>query len=330
MTQIVDSESSGNDHKNLIIPTDQIPPAAWQAIYYHLSKKVEINRKLHTGAFEIDKNKIVDLVQRLQQSIVAYGPDAQKVEFTVDFRNDSTQKLSGLEKFLVTDLSHKGSATKRVAIDFDFILAPHTEVQAANNPAQKFKVFIILDQDFFADPDPEQPGFFPDGVAGKNILSIVEYSDYSISRSLQSVVDEWVSTLEKREVPPILKALPRVIRWFNGSIPAFAASLVAIPFIRYADPADVGELANLIFIAAMLMFFSFASIKTFVGWSLGVIAKVQPTTFLLVTTGDHGRKTSIEKANLKRSAIFAFSFVTVVVSFLVGTLSNLFAEFLTS
>ena len=236
MTEIFSGNERDNEHKNLVIPTANIPPAAWQAIYYHLSKKTEVNRKLHNGAFEIDKNSIIDLIYRLKQSITGYGPQAEKVEFSITFRKDSSEQLSSLERFATSDFSHKSSPTKSLAIDFDFIVCPATELSIDQNPPQKFKVFILLDQDFFSDPDSEQASFFPDGIAGKNIMSVVEYSDYAISRALRATVDEWVSTLPRRDTPAILKSLPKLIRWFRGSLPSFASALAVIPFLRFADP----------------------------------------------------------------------------------------------
>ncbi|WP_144039861.1 hypothetical protein [Novosphingobium sp. TH158] len=326
MTDIVIDPSEGG--KNLVIPTDKIPPAAWQAIYYHLSKKTETRKKLHSGAFTIDKDKIIDLIYRLKQSIVAYGPQAEKVEFTVAFRNDTSEQLSSLEKFIATDVSHKGAQTKSVAIDFDFIVCPANELQGGMMPPQKFKVFMLLDQDFFSDPDPEQAGFFNDGVAGKNVLSVIEYSEYSVSRALQGAVDEWVATLPRRDVPFVLKKLPTSIRAFNGAIPIFAAVLAIVPFMRFSNPLSFSQGALLLLQAMSAALFVFGFMKIFIKWALNTIAKIQPTTYLLISSGDQERRTRIEKEIKRRSARFAFVFGVVIVGFLVGTLSSLFASYI--
>lgn len=316
----------GDSKKNLVIPTDSIPPAAWQAIYYHLSKKVEVSRQLHTGAFEITKDDIVDLVQRIEQAAVGYGPQAEKVEFEIDFRDDGSYKLSSLEKYLATDFGHKRCCTKRVAIDFDFILSPSTELSIDESPAQKFKVFMIIDQDFFSDDDPEQAGFFTDGVAGKNVLAIVEYSDYAVSRSLHGAIDDWVASLPKRQVPAILRFLPKVLKGFYGAIPALGSAAVAIPFIRFSNPVNTSDVVSTVLIAICAMTFGFGLLRAFVPWSLDTIAKLQPTTYLLLTAGDSERKRKISGENRRRAAIFYFIFSSVIMAFLMGTLSSLFAS----
>lgn len=134
--------TEGGDEKYLLLPSDRIPPSAWQAIYYHLSKKVETRRKLYPGAFEIAKDDLIDIVNRLNQAITGYGPRATKVEFEIDFRHDTSEKLTSLEKFIALDFAHKRSCAKRISVDLDFILSPATELTSDDkNPPQKFKVF---------------------------------------------------------------------------------------------------------------------------------------------------------------------------------------------
>lgn len=316
----------GDGKRNLVIPTDSIPPAAWQAIYYHLSKKVETSRQLYTGAFEIKKEDIVDLIHRIEQAAIGYGPQAEKLEFEIDFRDDGSQRLTSLEKYLAIDFSHKRCCTKRVAIDYDFILSPSTELSIDQNPAQKFKVFIIIDQDFFSGDDPEQAGFFNDGIAGKNILTLIEYSDYAVSRSLHAAIEDWVSALPKRKVPFILRVLPKVLKSFYGALPAFGAAAVAIPFIRFSAVVSAIDLVSVILFAICAMTSSFGLLSAFVPWSLDTIAKLQPTSYLLLTAGDAERKLKIQSEGRSRIALFSFIFSTVIVGFLVGTLSSLFAD----
>lgn len=333
MTEIYTGEilggGGGDGGDNLIIPTGNIPPAAWQAIYYHLSKKVEVTRKLFSGAFTIRKENIIDLIDRLEQVITAYNPQASKVEISFQFRKDTSENLTGKEKFIAFDVSHKASATKSIAIDFDFIMCPANEL-SNSGPPLKFKVFGMIDQDFFSDPDPEQAGFFEDGVAGKNIVFVVEYSEYMISRALVTAIDDWVETLNKREVAGILKRIPKFIRFMRGSIPPLACGFMIIPFVR-SDVVltEENQLSSLLLLMASL-FLIFGITKIFIGWIMTTIAKIQPTTYLLFTSGDTNRMDSIKRKSSRRVAIFVGICTLGVLAFVIGTFSSLFATYLMS
>lgn len=188
----------------------------------------------------------------------------------------------------------------------------------------------MIDQDFFDEDQSDGSFFFPDGIARKNILSTIEYSDYSVSQALHAIIEDWVAALPKREVPGLLRSLPRAIRSFRGALPALACAFGSIPFLRYAEPQSIAESFQLLLVYAVSTILIYGFAKWGVSSALDALVKLQPTTYLLITTGDKNRKDKIEGESRRRSVTFWFLLTAGLFGFFVGTCSSLFASFLSN
>ncbi|WBY09559.1 hypothetical protein PIB19_09810 [Sphingomonas sp. 7/4-4] len=177
------SMDEGAPQGDLIIPIENVPVAAFQAIYHNLTKKTEVLDRNFETKFQIDVAAIQDFHYHFQQLVSQYQVKASRSAVVVALSNGEVHKLSSVEMFSSVNWSSKMARCSHVSLEYDFlIMLPSDGV--ASDTAQRFKVSISTDR------VPVRNSFIVVGPIHKFptqfwLKSSIEYSDISVARSIQ-------------------------------------------------------------------------------------------------------------------------------------------------
>ena len=319
--------SNSNNHQfvqHLIIPNEKVPAAAYQAIYHKLTSKVEKLTEFFTDAYEITVNDIIQLDNKLQQVVRQYPVQSKKSICSIAFRKDETIESSSIEKFRVINFDTP-KPTSNVNYEFDFFTILPVEIQEAENITQRFKVVVLIDQDFIED-ESSIPLFVRGLASGNNIRLQIDYSDFVVGRVLQVTVQDWVKTLPARKIPKFIRFIEKRADFMTAFTPyAFtAASLFGLSRISYSS--SVENVAP-----QVLTSLSIASVMWIVGRFLNVqllrqVEEGKPLTFIKITAGDNTRCLAMKASTSRKLWFASFIGITIVVGIAVNIFSSLIFE----
>lgn len=313
------SESGG---AKLVISGEDIPFGAYQAIYHSLTKKVEKRTKTYREAYTISFADIQNLHQRLVQVTKQFNIKSSRCQVTHQLKDDTSREHSSFERFRLSDCSIR-SCTAKINYEFDFLVVLPPEVPEAAEIAQRYRVNVLIDQDFVETDNLDMPYFMRGVVFGRNIQASIEFSDYSVSQTLAATVDGWTDSLPKRTLPGFsrfLLKLEKPVRQYADTI-VRSATLLAGALAAYRA-SSWRDGIYIVLVSIALAFLMFSIVDGLVGKFFDGLTSVKPMTFILITEGDRDRQREIQASYRRTKAVLSFIALGVVVSMLIGVFSN--------
>lgn len=306
----------------LVISGDNIPFGAYQAIYHRLTKKVEQRKKTYRDAYTIKFSDIQNLHQRLVQVTQQYSVKSSRCQITHQLRDDTSREHSSFERFRISDCSVR-SCTARIHYEFDFLVVLPPEVPEASEIAQRYTVSILLDQDFIDEDDFDAPYFVRGLMIGRNIQVVIEFSDYSVSQTLQATVDGWVGTLPTqslgrfaRMIFSLEKPARRFADTFVRSIVLFVGAIGAYKAVSFTDGLYI------VLFSMALAFFLFSVVDGIVDKLYEQLSKIKPSTSLLITDGDRARASESSTKIRSTKGVISFLAIGIFASVAISVFSN--------
>lgn len=307
----------------LVISGDKVPTAAYQAIYHKLTSKVEKLSETFNDIYEIGSDDVVHLNRIIEQTIQQYKIEGKNCTCTLSLHEGESLTFSSFEKFSRFNFQ-MDRPTSKVNYELDFFTILPVEIAQAENIVQRFKISILMDQDFL-DEDSSIPFFLRNSFSGNNIILNIEYSDYAVARNLQGAVRDWVKSLRQKSKPKYLTWLDK----HSDLIATVAPRLLVISSLAGAAASWSSEISQQISTRYILGSLSFSVLAYAIGHFLIIsayreLAFARPMTHLLFTRGDGDRKEECASRRTKRTALAAFFGLTIFI----GLALNISASFL--
>lgn len=318
--------SNSQNDQALLITSDAVPVAAYQAIYHKLTGKVEKLTEKFNDVYLVTELDVLHLNRLIEQHVFQYGPKGTNCEITVSLHENESFKFNSFEKFSHFNFKGISQPTSVLNYQFDFYSVFPSEIPEAQEIVQRYKIVLRLDQDFLDEFD-NLPSFIRFSVSGDNIVLTIEYTDYAVARALQGVVRDWVAGLTSCKSPKLAKAFSRFRFAWMQSIAPFVILLTAVGALLAAKKMTIVSLESLVkFFCVSAIIGAVATIGTrlvMIGLD-SVVQKLTPVTHLMLTKGDQERKSARDSSANKNRAILAF-LVFVVVA---GVGINLFSAWI--
>lgn len=313
------------DEANLIITKDYVPPAAFAAIHHKITGKTEKFSKVADGRFEVKSLDIVHFDNIIEQVLAQYNVRALNSECTVSLHKSATYNFSDFKKFYSHNFIDP-EPTEEFVYTANVLIVLPAPIPEAKDIIQRFKLVLTIDQDFVEDNE-----YYGEDIlyiskwTGGNISLVVEYSDYSVARTLISAFDDWVKSIPVRHSPQWL----RIIDNNNEFILSFLQFMLVIPLvIGMLIGQDVGLFD---FSSGPKAYIPKIMLATLISYLVGKllstalirrITAFRPLTYIEITRGDIDRKVRVEK-NISTSKRTMAYLATAV---LLSTLVNLFSS----
>ena len=325
---IVNSDSSDlpieykSDGSTLVISGEDIPFGAYQAIYHKLTKKVEKRSKSYKDAFELNFSDIQNLNDRLNQLVKQFDVKSCRCQVSHALRDDTSREFSSFEKFKLADLSMR-SRTRSLSYDFDFLIILKPEIPQASEVAQRFKIEIVFDQDFIEDEDYDAPHFIRGMFIGRNIQYLIEYSDYAVSESLSATVENWISSLPKKEPTELRKFLQKSERFSKIYLDSTCRTFIYLSgAYAISKSSDINWQITVVALSLGISSLMFMLCNTFVEKFYTAITAARPLTRIKLTVGDFDYDKNDEVREKKQTWIARFMFVGIFLTVALSILSN--------
>ena len=320
-----------SDHSGpIVIGSDSIPFGAYQAIYHKLTKKVEKNSKHYSGAYTISFNDIENLHHRISQLLTQYNVKLNNCEISHVFKDDQHREHSSFEKFKFSDCTIR-SCTKRVNYQYDFLILLPSQISGMDEIAQRYKLHILLDQEFIESDDLSVPYFIRGIVFGKNINVNIEYTDYAVYQSLISVIDGWISTLPKKDPSSLTKFLLKresFFRNFSDIIVRFLGLIAGVVAFFNIDEISNPKSSSLILFFIAIAFTSYGIIGFLIDGFYKSISKINPATFILITDGDKDRMNDVISKRKKITSVIIFILSAFILTVAINIFSNYIYDYI--
>lgn len=200
------------------------------------------------------------------------------------------------------------------------------EIPEAEDIVQRFKVNVVIDQDFVEEQDGGVPFILRAMTAGSNIRLKIEYSDHAVARNLQVVVQDWVESLEVTKVPYFYKSMESRSEFLNAFVPYFfvAASLYGLS--RYSYPAETESAVSKLLIALSITTLMFIVGRFLIGQLYTQMQIAKPLTFISLTAGDRSRREKFRKKQSRKAWLVSIIGVTIICGIGVNIFSTLLVE----
>jgi hypothetical protein len=315
----------------LVISDERVPTAAYQAIYHRMTAKVERLSEIFRDTYTVKVDDISQFHNFVQQAILQFKPQAQKTEITVSLRKGESHTFSDFQKFCNFNFSST-CATSKIVYEIDFFTVLPVEIKEAEDIVQRFKMSLMIDQDFI-DDNHEIPAYLFSRIAGNNISLSIEYADYSVARNLQGIVRDWVESLPGIKKSSMAEFWSNRADFFNFFVPR------VLPFgvLMGASYTAINGSINSLSLAAQFLLFSLG--LAIVSQILGHVLVVQfyrafnesvPLTFILLTEGDRRRYGTVKKKRARRAKWMGIIAVSVFIGFFVSLFASyIFQRYLT-
>jgi hypothetical protein len=308
--------SGENGNNQIAIPADEIPFSAYQAIYHKLTKKVEKNVKHYNDAYTITLPDVENLNNRIEQLLKQYQVKLNRCEVSHTFKDDQNREHSSFEKFKIADCSIR-SCTTKLNYQYDFMVVLPPEISGLPEIAQRYKIDVLFDQDFFEKTDINAPFFMRGMMFGKNITATVEYADYVVFQAICSTIDGWVNTLPKKEPGKFVKFLmdrEGVVRQFADTAVRFFGLIGGAVALSANTTIDAGRVGSIILFCFALAFTSYSVVGYAVDKFYKNIYNFIPLTFLSITDGDRDRMDKMIKNRSKSISISLFIVTAIILA----------------
>lgn len=311
--------SGTGENGHLVIPQGKVPASAYQAIYHKLTSKVEKLTETFDERYDICVNDIVHLDTMLNQVVYPLKPEGRNSYCNVSFRKDEGINFSSVDKLRLFNFTTQ-KCTESIEYNFDFYTILPVEIKEAEDIVQRFKVKLKIDQDF-VEEDSDIPPHIRHYVTGRNIMLLVEYSDYAVGRSLQSCVQDWVTSLPCRKVNGFVKLLDKK----SDALTAFTPYVFSASLLFGLSSVQVDSQVES---TSFILFSLSISILTLIFGKILIVeffknlAYIKPLTFINFTNGDATRKREISNTRSLKIGVSSFFAITIACNIL----TNLFAN----
>jgi hypothetical protein len=117
------------NQNNLVISADQVPIAAYQAIYHRITGRVETISRSYHGSYFLDFDKIESLYYKLDQATRQYQVHGKRCEFTFSIFEGENFRFTSLERLKFANLRAINKPTSAIGIEFDFLVVLPAEIE---------------------------------------------------------------------------------------------------------------------------------------------------------------------------------------------------------
>lgn len=267
MTKIIENEE-GNSGQ--IILGDETSHQAIsfklaQAFYSEITGKSEKITENLTRSFVLTIENVQQLHQRIIQSTTQYNVASANVAFSVEYRNDSSERFSSIERFM-THAGSKGIAVSEVYINYRFlIILPET------SKPQEYRINIrLISRVVKLEEIRETMGELSFSIplwefdSGSTCRVSIDFIDITVANSFMSVVKNWNNGLDEvdtnmfvKKIRPIAKHMPSAFQY--GLL--FAGSYYTLDAIDQYFSAPQAHTTAMFILVAFLF--------NFIMWKLG-------------------------------------------------------------
>ena len=320
MTALITS----NEH--LVISGDKVPVAAYQAIYHKITSRVEKLAQTFPDAYIITADDIIHLDRLLNQSIIQYPVKSSSSNCGISLHKNERIEPSSFEKFRIFNFS-MNHPTSKISYQLDFMTVLPVEIVNANDIVQRFKVSVIIDQDFVEEED-NLPTFMKGMLSGNNISLVVEYSDYNVGRNLQVTVQDWVSSLQGQPNPSWIRHLEQKSDFVSTIVPRLGLAAGLFGLSKWWHPVDTASVVRDLFLGLGWSVVIYIAFHIIVVEMYRQLSQARPLTFICLTKGDIDRRTTMALRRKRKAAITLGLLTLIIVTIPINVFSNAVYEYL--
>lgn len=257
----------------------------------------------------------------LNQATRQYPVQNKNSTCNLSLHKNEILKYSSFEKFLNFNFG-MNKPTSKLNYEFDFFSVLPVEIEGASKIVQRFKVSILIDQDFVEERDSGLPMGFFGAISGNNIILDIEYSDYNVGRNLQITVRDWVNSLEKRSVPKWLSLTEKKSDLISTMGPFLFLATSLIGIAAWFEPSSNIELFTSIMSSLGLSVIIYSFGKILITEMYRQLLQSKPLTFICITDGDKARHKNITEKRKSKSIIALSMITTIIIAVPVNLFSN--------
>lgn len=219
------SSLSNPNSTGLIISEDYIPVDAYQAIYHKLTKKTETISRQYKEHYTVTFEDLCNLNQRIEQGLRHLKViKASNCEISHATKDDYSHTYSSFDKFRTANLDVR-ECTSSLVYEFNFLIVLESDVEAAKNIGQRYKIRMIFQQNLSDKDDFSVPYYVREMIRTGKIYLSIDYTDYSIAQTLEAIINSWRKSLPERKVGNSYKAVMKLEGELMEILPAAAAAL---------------------------------------------------------------------------------------------------------
>jgi hypothetical protein len=277
-----------------------------QAVYNTLTGKTEEISKHFDKPVRVELNDLVQLNQRVTQTLEQYNVKAQSCVVVVFHKEDTKEVFSSFERFKAYDTT-RTCPVERIKVKYDFLLL----LPKVNKP-QTYTVTVWLTSGIVAFKDMREslPKELYSLFGSKSGSVEVEYVDYLVARNFVGVVEGWFNALAIAPSRPILENIgknshyfPIIFKYVLLFFAAYVVTTKVAPSLLSNAPSLSDLSVVLIWASVVLLLFYRIGLK--VGEAVEKsIDGYQPLTYINLNRGDRLLIDETEKRN-KKSIVFA-------------------------
>lgn len=105
--------------EDLTLSNSQVPVAAYQAIYYNLTSKVENISQYFDDIYQIEAEDIIQLDNLMNQCTTHYATQGKNSEISISLHKGESYTMSSIDKFKIFNFS-LNKPTSKINYSFDF------------------------------------------------------------------------------------------------------------------------------------------------------------------------------------------------------------------
>lgn len=200
----------------------QISVKLVQDIFNEITTKNTAITESFTKSYQIEFRDIEQLYHKIQQTLAQFYVISQNFSTIIYYVNNQKDELNSFEQ-LATLNAGSISQVESIFIKFDILI-----IRPATRKAQSYTISIriasgiAMRRRYETDPLLGVPARILRMMGSKNAYSRIEYIDYPVARSIQTVISELFSVLPHAEQSLILafiqkhsRDIPRLLRFLT-------------------------------------------------------------------------------------------------------------------
>ena len=306
----------------------------YQAIYNNITGKTEKVTDTYDCYYKVTIDDVKNLDARICQFSEQYHISGQNTSITIFHTNGSKERFSSFERLTTYNVANT-IPIERIIVDLNFLIV----LPKVNKP-QSYKLKLTLVSGIAIIDKHEDE--IPDGLPIEMIMRAVqketaeveiEYIDYIVARSMSDLLREWINSLPSVTVN-------KTIRWWQTKS-HLIRQMISVSFLlgatyfatQYTDTFFTLARSGNSSLSKYLIF-SFALISVAYGFGGYIgrrieksIDKVSQSAYSIIC-GNVGDKKLVEKFEGKLNKSKSKVFYEILLAFIVGVCSSLFASYL--
>lgn len=312
---------------NLVIPVEKVPVAAFEAIYQHITRKIETLNKSYKGDFKLTFRNLEELYRQIEQSVAQYQIKAKKCEVSFTLSNGEVHTYSTFEKFASMNYNAITHRIRNISISYDFLVIPPPTDLQLEELSQRYKIRV----DYTQEMEESEHIIISGGIFLREItlgsapvLTHIEYSDYAVARHVQSLLDDWVERLRFSDERVLGK---KTLKWTRRIATAAVFALVIAAFIGsvFFEPGSYASYVTPMRYFAMVLAVAITALI------VGIYLDTQVTkltglltakTTIQITHGDKEAMNKLLDSRKKSYTSLYFVFSAIIVAMIVSLAAN--------